>query len=137
MQDFASMNAMFGALTALTLLVGGIVMMNVMVMSVFERRQEIGVLRALGWRRRRVLRLVLAESLALSLLSGLLGLLIGVGLSLLFTLEPSTGAFLAFAYSPGILAQTLALALALGAIGGLYPAWRAANLPPAEALRYE
>jgi putative ABC transport system permease protein len=90
-----------------------------------------------GWRRRRVLRMVPAESLALSLLSGLAGLQIGVALSWLFTLEPSTGAFLAFAYSPAIVAETLALVLALGALGGLYPAWRAANLPPAEALRYE
>ncbi|MEN9935329.1 MAG: hypothetical protein RLZZ387_1908 [Chloroflexota bacterium] len=137
MQDFASMEAMFGALTALTLVVGGIVMANVMVMSVFERRQEIGVLRAVGWRRRRVLRMVLAESLALSLLSALAGIVIGVGLSWLFTLEPSTGSFLVFAFSPELFAQTLALALVLGAAGGLYPAWRAANLPPAESLRYE
>jgi ABC-type antimicrobial peptide transport system permease subunit len=137
MQDFATLNATFGALTTLTLLVGGIVMMNVMVMSVFERRQEIGVLRAVGWRRMRVLRMVLAESLALSLLSALAGLAIGVTLSWLFTLEPTTGAILAFAYSPDLVIQAMAMALGLGAIGGLYPAWRAANLPPAEALRYE
>jgi ABC-type antimicrobial peptide transport system permease subunit len=137
MQDFASLNAMFGALTTLTLLVGGIVMMNVMVMSVFERRQEIGLLRAVGWRRMRVLRMVLAESLALSLFSALAGLAIGITLSWLFTLEPTTGAFLAFAYSPELVLQALVLALSLGALGGLYPAWRAANLPPAEALRYE
>ncbi|HWQ14756.1 MAG TPA: ABC transporter permease [Roseiflexaceae bacterium] len=137
MQDFASMNALFGALTTLTLVVGGIVMTNVMVMSVFERRQEIGVLRALGWRRRRILRLVLAESLALSLLSGAAGLLIGGGLCWLLQFEPNMGAFLAFSFAPELFVQTLALALGLGALGGIYPAWRAASLLPAESLRYE
>jgi ABC-type antimicrobial peptide transport system permease subunit len=137
MQDFATMNAIFGALVALMLVVGGIVMMNVMLMSVFERTQEIGVLRALGWRRRRVLRMVLLEAVALSLLGGLLGILIGLGLNALLLLEPSYGRLLPPAYSATLFAQALAQALALGALGGLLPAWRAASLRPIEALRYE
>jgi ABC-type antimicrobial peptide transport system permease subunit len=137
MQDFATMNAMFGALVGLMVVVGGIVMLNVMIMSVFERTQEIGVLRALGWRRRRVLRMVLDESLALSLVSALLGIAIGVGLNALFSLEPTYGQLLSAVYTPGAFAQVVVLALALGGLGGLYPAWRAANLRPVEALRYE
>lgn len=137
MQDFATMRAMFGALAALTLVVGGIVMMNVMMMSVFERTQEIGVLRALGWRRGRVLRMVLAESLALSLLAGAAGLVIGVVLGGLLQMAPLYGPFLTVVYTPDLLLQTLAFALALGAVGGLYPAWRATRLQPIEALRYE
>jgi ABC-type antimicrobial peptide transport system permease subunit len=137
MQDFATMRAMFGALVALTLVVGGIVMMNVMMMSVFERTQEIGVLRALGWRRGRVLRMVLAESLALSLLAGTAGLAIGVTLGGLLQMAPLYGPFLKTTYTPDLFVQALAFALALGAIGGFYPAWRATRLQPIEALRYE
>jgi ABC-type lipoprotein release transport system permease subunit len=137
MQDFASMNAMFGALVGLMVVVGGIVMLNVMMMSVFERTQEIGVLRALGWRRGRVLRMVAGESLALSLLSSLMGIAIGVGLNALFSLEPTYGRLLPAVYTPGAFAQIVVLAVALGGLGGLYPAWRAANLRPVEALRYE
>ncbi len=137
MQDFATLDAMLGALVALTVVVGGIVMMNAMLMSVFERTQEIGVLRALGWRRRRVLGMVMAESLALSALSAVAGMVLGVGLSFLLTYEPAFGSFLTPAYSPGHLIAALLLALALGALGGLYPAWRATGLQPVEALRYE
>jgi putative ABC transport system permease protein len=137
MQDFASMNAVFNALVALMIVVGGIVMTNVMVMSVFERTQEIGVLRACGWRRRRVLRMVLVESLGMAALSGLAGIAIGLGLNALFNLEPTYGRLLPAAYTAANVIEIIVLVLLLGAIGGLYPAWRAANLRPVEALRYE
>ncbi|MFN8474010.1 MAG: FtsX-like permease family protein [Anaerolineae bacterium] len=137
MQDFATTYAVLNALIILTLVVGGIVMMNAMLMSVFERTQEIGVLRALGWRRGRVMRMVVVESLALSFLSALAGIAIGVGLGYLFTLIPSFGMFMTPAYPPQVFVQVVALALILGALGGLYPAWRAANMQPIEALRYE
>jgi ABC-type antimicrobial peptide transport system permease subunit len=137
MQDMASTYAMLNTLIALTVVVGGIVMMNAMLMSVFERTQEIGVLRALGWRRRQVLSMVLVESLALSLLSALAGIGLGIGLNYLISREPSLGVFLTPAYSPQLFLEILALAVFLGMIGGLYPAWRASNLRPIEALRYE
>ncbi|MBI4672929.1 MAG: ABC transporter permease [Chloroflexi bacterium] len=137
MQDMQTMYAVLNALVVLTLIVGGIVMMNVMLMSVFERTQEIGVLRALGWRRRRILWNVLGEALALSVLSSLVGIVFGVGIGYLFTLAPGFGQFLLPAYTPAMLIQIFLVALVLGAIGGLYPAWRAANLRPIEALRYE
>jgi len=104
---------------------------------VFERTREIGTLRALGWRRRQVLGMVIKESLAL----GLIGVVIGVVLAWLLGLAmqqiPMWGAWLAVIISPGLLAQALIIAVTLGAAGGLYPAWRAANLSPVEALRYE
>jgi putative ABC transport system permease protein len=137
MQDFVSMNAVFNALVALMVVVGGIVMTNVMVMSVFERTQEIGVLRALGWKRWRLLRMVLVESLALSGLSGLAGIVIGLGLNALFALEPTYGRLLPTSYTTASIVELIVLVLALGTAGGLYPAWRAANLRPVEALRYE
>ena len=137
MQDFQMMQGMINALIFLTIIIGGVVMTNAMLMSVFERTQEIGVLRALGWRRRRVLSMVLAESLALSLLSTAIGAIIGVSLCYALMLEPTFGYYLTPLFSPGLFAQTLALALVLGAIGGLYPAWRASGLQPMEALRHE
>jgi ABC-type lipoprotein release transport system permease subunit len=137
MQDFAVLDAVFGALLGLMLLVGGVVMVNVMLMSVFERTHEIGVLRAVGWRGGRVLRLILAESLALGLLSALAGLAIGMTLNWLLTLIPVFGDVLGMAYAPGDVARILALALALGVAGGLLPALRAVRLRPIEALHYE
>lgn len=137
MQDFATMDAIFNALAMLTVVVGGVVMTNVMLMSVFERTHEIGMLRALGWRRGRILRMVLVEALALSFLSGLAGIAIGVGLGQLFLLAPEYGSFLVPLYTPEMIATVLGLTLLLGAFGGLYPAWRATRLSPVEALRYE
>jgi ABC-type antimicrobial peptide transport system permease subunit len=137
LQDMASTYAMLDALIALTVLVGGVVMINAMLMSVFERTQEIGVLRALGWRRWQVLSMVCVEALALSLLSAGVGIGLGVGLAALFQAEPTMGVYLTPAYSPKLFGDVLILALTLGAIGGLYPAWRAAGLRPIEALRYE
>ncbi|NTU85121.1 MAG: FtsX-like permease family protein [Chloroflexales bacterium] len=137
MQDFATMDAVFGALMGLMLLVGGIVMMNVMLMSVFERTHEIGVLRAVGWRGGRVLRMIITESLALSLLSALAGVVIGVGLNALLALIPDYGDVLGAVYSAGDMGRVLVMAVGLGVVGGLLPAWRAVRLRPIEALHYE
>jgi ABC-type antimicrobial peptide transport system permease subunit len=137
MNDMKATYAVVNALTALTMVVGGIVMMNVMLMSVFERTQEIGILRALGWRRRRVLRMVLFESLALSVLATVAGVVLGIAMAYLVTLEPTVGMMLTPGFNVEMFVQVAVLALVLGTIGGLYPAWRAANLRPIEALRYE
>ena len=134
MQSFRSMTA---ALSFLSVLIGGIGIMNAMLMSVFERTREIGTLRALGWRRRRVVGMIVRESLALSFFSGLVGIAFGMGLGRLIELEPTMGPFLKSSYSLTLLAQAMLVALVLGALGALYPAWRAANLSPIEALRYE
>ncbi len=136
-QDVQVMRSMTWGLSAIALLVGGIGVMNTMVMSVFERTREIGVLRAVGWRRRRIMAMVLQESLLLSLVGGLLGIALGVGLVSLVGLLPGLGGLFAGVYGPGLFLQALGTALALGTIGGLYPAWRASRLSPLEALRYE
>jgi len=116
---------------------GGLGMMNTMLMSVFERTREIGVLRALGWRRRRVVGMIVRETLLLGVAGGMAGILFGMGLSALLAQEPTLGAYLKPAYTLTTLVQALAVAIVLGSIGALYPAWRAANLSPIEALRYE
>jgi len=137
MPEMQNVYAMVWAISGLAIIVGGIGMMNTMIMSVFERTREIGTLRALGWRRRRVLAMVFKESLALSLIGVVIGIVLALALSLLFQQIPMWGAWLVVVLSPGLLGQTLAIAILLGAVGGLYPAWRAAGLSPVEALRYE
>jgi len=135
--DLQMMDAAIWGISLMALLVGGLGMTNTMVMSVLERTREIGVLRALGWRKRRVLGIILRESVLLSMLGGLAGCVVGVLFALLFNLHPLAAGYIKAEFSAGLLAQALGTALLLGAIGGIYPAWRAASLLPVEALRYE
>jgi len=135
--EMQSMNAMMWTISAMAILVGGIGMTNTMIMSVFERTREIGTLRALGWRRRRVLRLILKEALVISLIGTLLGVAFSVLLSVTLRQIPMWGDALVIVISIGLLGQALMIALGLGALGGWYPAWRASRLSPVEALRYE
>jgi putative ABC transport system permease protein len=135
--DMKSMNVMMMGISLLAIVVGGISMMNTMIMSVYERTREIGTLRAVGWRRRRVLGMILKESLVLSLLGTLAGLVGAIALMWLMQFIPLWGDFMIITLSPNLLSLTLIIALTLGAIGGVYPAWRASNLSPVEALRYE
>ena len=124
-------------IAGIAILIGGLGMMSAMVMSVMERTREIGTLRALGWTRRQVLRLILGEAVGLSLVGGVLGVALGILLAWLAGQIPSVGAFLEGVLSVRIVVQGMVTALALGVIGGLYPAWQASNLQPVEALRYE
>lgn len=136
-QDVQIMRSMTWGLSMIAVLVGGIGVMNTMVMSVFERTREIGVLRAVGWRRRRIILMVLQESLLLSAIGGLAGIAIGIGLIELVATLPGIGSLMAGVISPGLFVQAMVVALTLGTVGGLYPAWRASRLSPMEALRYE
>ncbi|MCE2914737.1 MAG: ABC transporter permease [Rubrivivax sp.] len=129
------------AMSAATILVAGLVgalgVFNTMLMSVSERTRAIGVLLAIGWRRGRVIRLVLIESAALSVLGGLLGVLLGVlGVTVLEHHAMLRGKIDGL-FTGGLFASALGLALGLGLLGGLYPAWRASRLVPAAALRHE
>jgi len=135
--DLQMMEDSTWAIAFLALVVGGAGMMNTMVMSVFERTREIGVLRALGWRKRQIMLLILRESLALSLLGGLVGLLTGIAMIGLLNTLPFMAGFVKARFSVDLFGQALITALVLGAIGGIYPAWRASRLRPVEALRYE
>jgi len=135
--DLRTSDAMIGAISFLAVLVGGIGMMNTVFMSVFERTREIGVLRALGWRRVRVLSMVVREAILLGGFGGLAGILLGVGLGKLLTAVPLFGSLLEPRYSPELMLRALMLAVVLGAIASLYPAWWASRLDPLEALRHE
>jgi ABC-type antimicrobial peptide transport system permease subunit len=137
-EDWTSMLQGFAwGVSAIAILIGGLGMMSAMIMSVLERTREIGTLRAVGWRRSQVMRMIMGEAILLSLAGGVLGVLLGVGLAWAAGRIPSVGAFLEGSFSPGIIAQGMVTALVLGLVGGAYPAWTAANLQPVEALRYE
>jgi ABC-type antimicrobial peptide transport system permease subunit len=135
--DIQNTKAMLGAVFAMAILVGGVVVTNTMVMAVMERTLEIGTLRAVGWRQSRVLWMILNESLLLSLIASGLGMLVGVGLTTGLGAIPGIGGFLSAVYTPQVIIQAVGVALFLGAAGGLYPAWHASRLRPVEALRYE
>jgi ABC-type antimicrobial peptide transport system permease subunit len=132
-----SMKAMAWGIGLIAVLIGGLGMMNTMVMSVFEQTREIGVLRAVGWRKGRVLRLIMSQSLVLSALGGLLGIGIGLGLVGLINHTPAISSYAPGVVQPSLLVQGMIVALVLGTVGGLYPAWRAAGLSPIEAMRYD
>lgn len=123
--------ALFVGLGAVALLVGGVGIANVMVISVLERRSEIGLRRALGATRRHIWGQFLTESIVLGALGGLAGVVLGV----LVTVGYATTRGLEAAVPPYALAGGLAAAVLIGAVAGLYPALRAARLTPTEALR--
>jgi ABC-type lipoprotein release transport system permease subunit len=135
--DMQNSSAMTGSISLLAILVGGVGVLNTMLMSVFERTREIGVLRALGWRRRRILGLIVRESVVLGLLGGLTGIAVAFGLAWLLLQIPSYGEMLNPDWTTEIFLRAMSVALALGTLGGLYPAYRATRLQPVEALRYE
>ncbi len=130
-------DAMAMAVAALAIIIGGVGMTNALFMSVFERTVEIGVLRALGWRRRQVLTLILKESMALSLIGGLAGILLGIVIAFLFSRSGSWIGVWGVHISPQILLRALVTVVVLGLVGGAYPAWWASRLLPVEAMRYE
>lgn len=129
------------AVAAISLVVGAIGVLNIMLVSVTERTREIGIRKAIGATRRAILEQFLIESLLLAGLGGLIGVLVGVGLSVLgANVAPSFGpTFATFAPSVTIPSVILsfAISLAIGLVAGGYPANRAARLRPIEALRYQ
>lgn len=136
-QMMAMLQGFAWGIAAIAVLIGGLGMMSAMVMSVMERTREIGTLRAVGWSRWRVVGLILGEALGLSLIGGIIGSGLGAGLAWLAGQAPGVGAFLEGSFTYTIFVQGMVTALALGIVGGLFPAWTAANLQPVEALRYE
>jgi putative ABC transport system permease protein len=129
----STMTAFLGAIAMISLLVGGIGIMNIMLVSVTERTREIGVRKAIGALRRDILTQFLLESVLVSVMGGLIGIVLGWLISLMAT---ATLGFKA-PVNLGTILMATGFAVAVGVIFGLYPAWRASRLRPIEALRYE
>lgn len=129
-----------GAIAGISLLVGGIGLTNTMLMAILERTHEIGILRAIGAGREHIIMLFLLESSLLGLLGGLTGLLVGGAIAQ--SVAMAAQQFLRtdlfnVAFDGTLIVGSLGFSVVLGAIAGLWPAWRAAQLSPIEALRYE
>jgi putative ABC transport system permease protein len=127
------------AIAAISLLVGGIGIMNIMLVTVTERTREIGIRKAVGARRKAILKQFLIESTVLAAIGGIVGVLVGVGLSLLgAALGASLGQqFAPPQLSPGSVLLAFFVSLCIGLFFGAYPANRAARMRPIDALRHE
>jgi len=126
-----------GGVAGISLLVGGIGIMNIMLVSVTERTREIGIRKAVGATRRNILAQFLTEAVILSVLGGIIGILLGAGIARLASGIPMGGATLRSVVTiDSVLLATL-FATAVGLFFGIYPAFRAASLNPIDALHYE
>jgi putative ABC transport system permease protein len=125
------------AISLLAIVIGGVGVINTMIMSVFERTREIGVLKAVGWKDRRILGMILGESIILTLVAAVVGIILGiVAVEIIFKLFITSQSFEAVLTMDTLL-KAFGVALLVGIVGGLYPAYRASRLAPTEALRYE
>ena len=128
-----TMTQLLLCVATISLIVGGVGIMNIMLVSVTERTREIGLRMAVGARGSDILRQFLTESVVLCMIGGAMGILLGVGASYLVTVFlnwPTES-------SPGAIVAAVCVSAAVGVVFGFYPAWKAAKLDPIEALRYE
>jgi putative ABC transport system permease protein len=129
----ATLTLLLGGIASISLVVGGIGIMNIMLVSVRERTREIGIRKAVGARGRDILAQFLVEALTLSLLGGLIGIAVGLGVSAAIGRLAGWG----FTFSPGTVLIAVLFSLAVGVVFGVWPARQAARLDPISALRYE
>jgi putative ABC transport system permease protein len=127
---------LLAAIGGISLLVGGIGIMNIMLVSVNERTREIGIRKAVGARRRDILVQFLIEAIGLTGIGGVLGILLGWGITVVVHQIPAA-ANIPIAITAGTVAVAVGVSVAIGIVFGLYPAMRAARLHPIQALRYE
>jgi ABC-type antimicrobial peptide transport system permease subunit len=143
---FSTIQLFLGGIAAISLLVAGIGIMNIMIVSLIERTREIGILKALGMKSRTVLTIFLGESIIIGLMGAIIGIVTGWILANVTATVLGSGGFIgggsgAFTITPMLTPEVLVGALAFGVgvsvIFALYPAWRASKLKPVDALRYE
>ncbi len=132
-----TLTILLGAIAGISLVVGGIGIMNIMIVSVTERTREIGIRKAVGAKRKDILLQFLMEALVVSILGGLLGILAGLGTSQFVKGKQLSGQEIQTVVVPGSIVLAFGVSAAIGLFFGIYPASRAARLNPIEALRYE
>jgi len=128
-------SAMAWMTSMVAIFIGAIGTLNTMMTSVLERTREIGILRAIGWPRRRVVTMILAESCAIALIASVLGGVLAIVGTWALSQAPAAKGILSPSVDALILIEGVALALTIGVLGALLPAWRAAKLQPTEAFR--
>ena len=124
------------AVSGLAIIVGAIGIVNTMVMTVYERTKEIGVLKSIGWKPRRILLMIMGETLVLTTLSGIVGSIFGILISEIGVLLIGSDSF-SLGFNPNTFILAFGITIFVGIIGGIYPAYKASKLAPTEALRYE
>ncbi len=132
-EAIGTMTLLLGAIAAISLLVGGIGVMNIMLVSVLERTREIGIRKALGARERDIWTQFLIEAAFLTFAGGIIGVIVGWGVSYMVS---ATG-FITTLVTADIVALAVSVSVAIGLFFGFYPAWNASRLNPIEALRSE
>ena len=141
---FSILQLFLGGIAAISLLVAGIGIMNIMIVSLIERTREIGILKALGMKSRTVLTIFLGESVIIGLMGAIIGIVLGWILANVTARVLGSGVFgggggftITPLLTPEVLIGALAFGVGVSVIFALYPAWRASKLKPVEALRYE
>ncbi len=140
---FSTVSLFLGGIAAISLLVAGIGIMNIMIVSLIERTREIGILKALGMKSRTVLYIFLTESVIIGLIGAVIGIISGWVLANVVSLFLGRGGIIGSALTitpiltPEVMLGALGFGVGISVIFALYPAWRASKLKPVEALRYE
>ncbi len=137
LQEIKLAHSMAWLTSTVALIIGAVGMVNTMLMSVQERTKEIGILRAIGWRKSRVMRMIVGEAVLLSAVGAILGTAGGVLLTKALTQLPVVRNQMRGQIEPEVLIMAAIIALLIGTVAGMLPAYRAARLAPTTALRYE
>ncbi len=141
-----ALKLILGLIGALTLGVGGVGVMNIMLVSVTERTSEVGLRKALGARKRDIAFQFLVEALVLTFVAGLIGMVVSVGLAHVIPPMPLYSALykttnhegdIFLSASTNVMMISFLILATIGVMSGMWPAWKAANMEPVEALRYE
>jgi putative ABC transport system permease protein len=134
-EDLQLITSIAALISLIAIIVGSIMIMNTMVMSVMERTREIGILRAIGWKKRKILTMILKESVIISVVGGVIGIVLAVGV-----VKALTGAVslpVDLPVTADLVVSAFVIAVILGIFGGVYPALRASRMSPMEALSHE
>ena len=136
MENIQTLQSAVSTIVFVAALIAALMILNTMNMSVYERTKEIGILRAIGWGKNHIFRLIMSEALVISILGGVLGCIFGVLLA--FILEGSGQMpFLRISVTPVLVVQALVFACVVGMLSGLLPAVRAMKMKPIDTLRFE